>query len=228
MMPKWPASAFTFPQTSSIPSKFTSNRFIKYELTLHFWIRTLQEFKDEGAPNDEIAQMRLDYYEGKRKVYTMQIESTIRMGFLEDFKAENRPLAVGPLSKTAGNIQPWQMAKLGQSPKGGNKMLEPVQQDYGLQTIKSTLPPEIMLRDPLDQEFILNRKMAKKYYESQLQNKMQENQLRKQQEKEAKLKKMEDKQAAKEKHFEELRKMRLGELKETKANREAKLFAAKE
>ena len=152
------------------------------------------------------------------------------MGFLEDFKAENRPAAVGPLSKTAGNLQPWQMARLGQSPKGNNNKfgLDPVQQDYGLQTIKSTLPPEIMLRDPLDQEFILNRKMAKKYYESQLQNKMQENQVKQQQEKEAKLKKMQDKQAAKEKHFEEMKKATNMELKEKKGNREAKLFTAKQ
>lgn len=47
--------------------------------------------------------------------------------------------------------------------------------DYGLDMPPSTMPPEIMLRDPLDQEFVLNRKMAKKYYESQLQQKMAEN-----------------------------------------------------
>lgn len=47
--------------------------------------------------------------------------------------------------------------------------------DYGLDMPNSTMPPEIMLRDPLDQEFVLNRKMAKKYYETQLQQRMAEN-----------------------------------------------------
>ena len=47
--------------------------------------------------------------------------------------------------------------------------------DYGLDMPNSTMPPEIMLRDPLDQEFVLNRKMAKKYYETQLQQRMSEN-----------------------------------------------------
>ena len=78
--------------------------------------RTLQDFKDEGAPNDEIAQMRLDYYEGKRKVYTMQIESTIRMGFLDDFKADPASRPLGGMNKTQ-QLQPWQMQKIGQSPK---------------------------------------------------------------------------------------------------------------
>ena len=32
--------------------------------------------------------MRLDYYEGKRRNHTKQIEETIRWGFLDDFKAE--------------------------------------------------------------------------------------------------------------------------------------------
>lgn len=47
--------------------------------------------------------------------------------------------------------------------------------DYGLDMPSSTMPPEIMLRDPLDQEFVLNRKMAKKYYETQLQQRMNDN-----------------------------------------------------
>ena len=35
-----------------------------------------------------------------------------------------------------------------------------------------------MLRDPLDQEFVLNRRMAKKYYEQHLRDKMQENKMK--------------------------------------------------
>ena len=45
-------------------------------------------------------------------------------------------------------------------------------QDYGANAPASTLPPDITLRDPLDQEFVLNRKMAKKYYEDQLKERM--------------------------------------------------------
>lgn len=37
---------------------------------------------------EQIAQMRLDYYEGKRRNHTKQIEETIRWGFLDDFKAD--------------------------------------------------------------------------------------------------------------------------------------------
>ena len=42
----------------------------------------------QGGVSEQIAQMRLDYYEGKRRNHTKQIEETIRWGFLEDFKAE--------------------------------------------------------------------------------------------------------------------------------------------
>ena len=42
-------------------------------------------------------------------------------------------------------------------------------------TVQATAPPEILLREPLDAEFVLNRKMAQKFYQSELKNKMEEN-----------------------------------------------------
>lgn len=77
-------------------------------------------------------------------------------------------------------------------------------QDYGANVTPSTLPPEITLRDPLDQEFVLNRKMAKKYYEEQLRERMADNQNRKQEERDKKNKDLTDKEAKKEKSIMEL------------------------
>ena len=48
-------------------------------------------------------------------------------------------------------------------------------QSYGMTSPNSTLPPEIALRDPLEQEFALNRKMAKKLYQRQLHDRMLNN-----------------------------------------------------
>lgn len=47
--------------------------------------------------------------------------------------------------------------------------------DYGLSSPQSTMPPEIALREPLDKEFSLNRKMAKKQFERSLRDQMQTN-----------------------------------------------------
>ena len=63
------------------------------------------------------------------------------------------------------------------------------------------MPPEIMLRDPLDQEFVLNRKMAKKYYETQLQQRMTENRMKNQEKLEKKKKDVLDYNAKEEKHL---------------------------
>ena len=79
--------------------------------------------------------------------------------------------------------------------------------DYGLNTPNSTLPPDIMLRDPLDHEFILNRKMAKKYYESQLSQKMGENKQQKIEEIERKKKVINDNSAKKVKAISEMNKV---------------------
>ena len=81
------------------------------------------------------------------------------------------------MNRTAGSVgRPMQIFGSTTSPRMVlSKHTMGFVQDYGLDMPQSTLPPEIMLRDPLDQEFVLNRKMAKKYYESQLQNKMSEN-----------------------------------------------------
>jgi len=45
-------------------------------------------------------------------------------------------------------------------------------------TVNSTGPPEITLREPIDQEFLINRKMAHKFYQSELHNKMEENRMK--------------------------------------------------
>lgn len=58
---------------------------------------------------------------------------------------------------------------------GFGAALSPKAINSGQAMTKSTLPPEIMLRDPLDQEFVLNRKMAKKFYDDQLKERMLEN-----------------------------------------------------
>ena len=50
-------------------------------------IRTLQDFKEPGV-SDEIAAMRLQYYDDKRRVFTKQVEDTIRSGIIEDVKNE--------------------------------------------------------------------------------------------------------------------------------------------
>ena len=47
--------------------------------------RTLQDFKGPGV-SDEIAQMRLQYYDDKRRVFTKQVEDTIKKGIIEDIK----------------------------------------------------------------------------------------------------------------------------------------------
>ena len=63
-----------------------------------------------------------------------------------------------------------------------------------------------MLRDPLDQEFVLNRKMAKKYYETQLQQRMAENRVKNVECLEKKKKDVLDTETKKEKAILELRK----------------------
>ena len=47
----------------------------------------MADFKD-GKISDEIAQMRLQYYEEKRRAHTKQVEETIRSGIIEDVKQE--------------------------------------------------------------------------------------------------------------------------------------------
>ena len=84
---------------------------------------------------------------------------------------------------------------------------------YGLASPQSTLPPEIALRDPLDQEFVLNRKMAKKYYEKSLQDKMQEKRLKNQADREQWHKQLHDKELKKEKDIATQRKGQENELK---------------
>ena len=117
--------------------------------------------------------MRLQYYEDKRRVFTKQVEETIRSGIIDDVKNEFPPMVKQPtaMNRTAGSAgRPMQIFGSSTTPRTVlSKHAMNFVQDYGLDMPPSTLPPEIMLRDPLDQEFVLNRKMAKKYYDSQLQ-----------------------------------------------------------
>jgi len=52
--------------------------------------RTLQDFIDQGKSED-IAKMRVEYYEDKRRGYTLQLEDSIKKGIIESIKAENVP-----------------------------------------------------------------------------------------------------------------------------------------
>jgi len=47
--------------------------------------RKLEDFKKDGV-NDEIAGLRLTYYEDKRKVLTKEVEQTIKSGLINDVK----------------------------------------------------------------------------------------------------------------------------------------------
>ena len=123
--------------------------------------------------------MRLQYYEDKRRVFSKQVEETIRSGIIDDVKNEFPPMIKQPtaMNRKAGSAgRPMQIYGSTTSPRTVlSKHAMNFVQDYGLNTPNSTLPPDIMLRDPLDHEFILNRKMAKKYYDSQLIQKMGDN-----------------------------------------------------
>ena len=126
--------------------------------------------------------MRLKYYEDKRKAHTRQVEETIRSGVIEDVKSEFPPTLKNPtaMNRTSNSVgRSTHIFGTMQSPKTslakhGMNMVA----DYGINMPQSMLPPDIILRDPLDQEFVLNRKMAKKYYESQLQQRMSDNKLK--------------------------------------------------
>ena len=154
--------------------------------------------------------MRLQYYEDKRRVYTLQIEGSVKQGVIDAVKNESIPMVAQPtaMSMTVGTNRSAQFAAMqSTSPKTAlSRVAMGFVQDYGLASPQSTLPPEIALRDPLDQEFVLNRQMAKKYYEKQLQEKMAEKRMKNQADREAWNKQLQDKEAKKEKDIAEQRK----------------------
>ena len=83
------ANAYIFPINVSFLSKLI---IILRLLAVTNWKsitrnRTLADFKD-GKISDEIAEMRLQYYEEKRRAHTKQVEETIRSGIIEDVKQE--------------------------------------------------------------------------------------------------------------------------------------------
>ena len=154
--------------------------------------------------------MRLQYYEDKRRVFSKQVEETIRSGIIDDVKNEFPPVVKQPtaMNRTAGSQgRQQQIFGTTTSPRTVlSKHAMNFVHDYGLDMPSSTMPPEIMLRDPLDQEFVLNRKMAKKYYETQLQQRMAENRMKNQEQLEKKKKDVMDLDAKKEKALADQRK----------------------
>ena len=154
--------------------------------------------------------MRLQYYEDKRRVYTLQIEGSVKQGVIDAVKNESIPMVAQPtaMSMTVGTNRSAQYAAMqSTSPKTAlSRVAMGFVQDYGLASPNSTLPPEIALRDPLDQEFVLNRQMAKKYYEKQLQEKMAEKRAKNLADREQWNKTLQDRQAKKEKDIATMRK----------------------
>ena len=148
--------------------------------------------------------MRLQYYEDKRRVYTLQLEGTVKSGVIEAAKNDIAPIITQPTAMSR-SVQHHRTQSYGglMSPKTAiSKHGMNFVQDYGLMSPQSTMPPEIALRDPLDQEFVLNRKMAKKYYEKQLQEKMQSNKALRDAEREKRKKEIMDKEAKKQAEIE--------------------------
>lgn len=172
--------------------------------------------------------MRLQYYEDKRRVYTLQIEGSVKQGVIDAVKNESIPMVAQPtaMSMTVGTNRSAQFAAMQTtSPKTAlSRVAMGFVQDYGLASPQSTLPPEIALRDPLDQEFVLNRQMAKKYYEKQLQDKMAEKRQKNQADRDAWNKQLLEKEAKKDKDIAELRKgnamMLKGKINDRKAAEE--------
>ena len=164
--------------------------------------RTLQDFKTTGV-SDEIANMRLQYHEDKRRAYTLQVEDAIRHGVIEEVKNEFPQVKQATaMHRTTGSMGRTQQIYGGvvSSPRVTlSKHTMGFVEDYGLGSPPSTMIPDISLRDPLDQEFVLNRKMAKRYYEQQLQEKMANKRLHNQESEEKKKKDLADKEAKKEK-----------------------------
>ena len=114
--------------------------------------------------------MRLQYWEDKRRAYTIQLEDAIRHGVIEEVKNEFPPQVKQPtaMNRTAGSMGRTHQL-FGGAAASPRVMLSKhamdFVQDYGMGSPGATMAPEISLRDPLDQEFVLNRKMAKRFYE---------------------------------------------------------------
>ena len=155
--------------------------------------------------------MRLQYYEDKRKVFTKQVEETIRSGIIEDVKAEfpaptTQQQQMSMTTKPSG--PPVRHRTVGSETRAMNSSFTMMSRhaknflkEYGIEKPGSTFAPDIMLRDPLDQEFVLNRRMAKKYYEQHLREKMQENKMKNFEQIEKKKKDLQDHELKREKEI---------------------------
>ena len=121
----------------------------------------MESFQEKGVTED-IANIRFQFYEENRKRNSKQVEDVIRTGLIEQLKTELPAIkpAAGALRNSHSVGKPGQRARTGFFSPGRNELAG------AGGTVRSTLPPDISLREPLDQEFIINRKMAKKYYET--------------------------------------------------------------
>ena len=104
--------------------------------------RTLQDFKEPGV-SDEIAQMRLQYYEDKRRVYTLQIEGSVKQGVIDAVKNESIPMVAQPtaMNMTVGTNRSNAYAMTASPKTALSKHAMGFVHSYGLASPQSTLPP---------------------------------------------------------------------------------------
>ena len=80
--------------THSIKEALPKVRKPSHFFHLNFCYRIEQDFVNMGLP-EEIAPMRMQYYEDKRRVYTLQLEDAIKNGIIEAIKTtKNETLPV--------------------------------------------------------------------------------------------------------------------------------------
>ena len=102
----------------------------------------------------------------------MQLEDSLKKGIIETIKAKQESVPVvkqiTAMNRTVGGTarpsHHLRGASVPQPRTAISKHAMDFVHDYGLASPTSTLPPEIALREPLDKEFSLNRKMAKKHF----------------------------------------------------------------
>ena len=164
--------------------------------------------------------MRMQYHEEKRRVYTLQLEDSLKRGMIEAVKNEESLPSIA--NRTMGGTQHFN-SSMQKSPRTAvNKHTMDFQYDRNTRSPSALAQPEITLRDPLDKEFALNRKMAKKYYQHSLREKMSENKDMSVADREKWRKELHDKETQKEKAIAELRKIEEADLNHRVTTRKTK------
>ena len=157
--------------------------------------------------------MRMQYYEDKRRQYTQQLEESVKRGILESVRHD----------ESLPNIASRTMNSNQKSPRTAiSKHTMNFVSNYHTRSPSALNQPDITLRDPLDKEFVLNRKMAKKHYERQLREKMSQINEQNFAERERKKKELFDREMKKEKDIAEQRKQDYTELKDKVTERRNK------